>query len=79
MNNVLNTVWNESDTGHVLTNMRKRRHLESHECVSPVGGMFHWNFFSVDPASDACLTHKVNIYVYAYACMYMYKCMFVCV
>eukprot|EP00277_Geminigera_cryophila_P039894 CAMPEP_0173103270 /NCGR_PEP_ID=MMETSP1102-20130122/38239_1 /TAXON_ID=49646 /ORGANISM="Geminigera sp., Strain Caron Lab Isolate" /LENGTH=300 /DNA_ID=CAMNT_0013997951 /DNA_START=85 /DNA_END=983 /DNA_ORIENTATION=+ len=47
--------------GHVLTNMRKRRHLESHECVSPVGGMFHWNFFSVDPASDACLTHKAKL------------------
>jgi hypothetical protein len=35
----VNLLTPQTDTGHVLTNMCQRRHLEAHKCSSPVGGV----------------------------------------
>ena len=39
--------------GHTLQTMRKKMHMTAHQCVSPVAGMYHWNYMPADTLGDS--------------------------
>ena len=44
--------------GHTLVHMRKKMHMKGQQCVSPIGGMYHWNYMPAD-VDDGTVRGKV--------------------